>query len=155
MPRDGSLQAIRKKLSKVAGNGNLESLAKERSAGLSEVEGRESLTDDSGRRRTTLDHLVPRNLDAESSALRKLQNGDFDDITPREQGYLEAIVEEDGRPVAFVIDDQFDTLLAPWTHQCSDSINRSHRGHFWGYSSAYRHRFCGWPEPDDDQPARC
>ena len=122
MPRDGSLQAIRKKLSKVTGNGNLESLAKERSAGLSEVEGRESLTDDSGRRRATLDNLVARNFDAESSALRKLQNGDFDDITPREQGYLEAIVEEDGRPVAFVIDDQFDTLLAPWTQLNADPV---------------------------------
>nr|WP_160163552.1 DNA/RNA non-specific endonuclease [Pirellula staleyi] len=48
-------------------------------------------------------------------ALRKLQNGDFDDVSPRERMHLEAIVEEDGRPVVFVIDDQFDTLPEPWT----------------------------------------
>jgi hypothetical protein len=33
MPRDASLQSLRKKLSKVAGNGKLESLAKERAVG--------------------------------------------------------------------------------------------------------------------------
>ncbi len=67
-----------------------------------------------------MDSLVTRSFGAETSALRKLQNGDFDDISPRERMQLEAIVEEDGRPVVFVIDDQFDTLPAPWTQLNAD-----------------------------------
>ncbi|MFZ4470872.1 MAG: hypothetical protein ACOYOZ_16535, partial [Pirellula sp.] len=69
-----------------------------------------------------MDNIVMRNFDVETAALRKLENGDFDDITPRERGHLEAIVEEDGRPVVFVIDDQFDTLLAPWTQLNADPV---------------------------------
>lgn len=122
MPRDNSLDALRRKLSKVARNGNLESLAKEPTAGLMGSAGRESMTGDAEGRSAKLDNLVTRDFDVETSALRKLQNGDFDDITPRERGYLEAIVEEEGRPVVFVIDDQFDTLPAPWTHLNTDPV---------------------------------
>jgi endonuclease G len=122
MPRDASLQSLRKKLSKVAGNGKLESLAKERAVGSAVDGGRESLPGDSRGRGASLDNIVMRNFDVETAALRKLENGDFDDITPRERGHLEAIVEEDGRPVVFVIDDQFDTLLAPWTQLNADPV---------------------------------
>lgn len=116
MPRDASLHSLRRKLSKVAGTGKLESLAKERTAGSAVEGGRESLRGDTRGRGSNLDNLVARSFDDESAALRKLENGDFDNITPRERGHLEAIVEEDGRPVVFVIDDQFDTLPAPWMH---------------------------------------
>jgi hypothetical protein len=103
MPRDASLQSLRKKLSKVAGNGKLESLAKERAVGSAVHGGQESLPGDSRGRGASLDNIVMRNFDVETAALRKLENGDFDDITPRDRGHLEAIVEEDGRPVVFVI----------------------------------------------------
>lgn len=122
MPRDTSLHSLRRKLSKVAGAGKLESLARERTAGPVGDGGRESLTGDSGGRAAHLDNLVTRNFEAESSALRKLQNGDFDDITPRDRGHLEAIVEEEGRPVVFVIDDQFDTLASPWMQLNTDPV---------------------------------
>lgn len=122
MPRDASLHTLRRKLSKVAGAGKLESLAKERTAGSTVDGGRESLTGDSRGREARLDNVVTRSLDAETSALRKLENGDFDDISPRERGHLEAIVEEDGRPVVFVIDNQFDTLPAPWTQLNADPV---------------------------------
>jgi hypothetical protein len=35
---------------------------------------------------------------------------------------LEAIVEEDGRPVVFVIDDEFDVLPDPWTQLNADPV---------------------------------
>lgn len=109
MPRELSLHAIRRKLSKIANADNLESLADERlrkSAAGPELEG--MATDGRGRA-SNLDNDIN-----EASALRKLQNGDFGDITQRERRQLEAIIEEDGRPVVFVIDDQFDTLPTPW-----------------------------------------
>ncbi len=122
MPRDTSLHALRRKLSRVAGAGKLESLAKERSTAPAGEGGRESLTGEARGRGSNLDNLVTRDFDVETSALRKLENGDFDDITGREHGVLEAIVEEDGRPVVFVIDDEFDVLPDPWTQLNADPV---------------------------------
>jgi endonuclease G len=122
MPRVASLQALRRKLSKVAGTGKLESLAKERAFGSTGVGVRESFSGDPRKLDANLDRLVRQSFDAETAALRKIENGDFDDITHRERVCLEAIVEEDGRPVVFVIDDKFDTLPAPWTHLNADPV---------------------------------
>ncbi|TWU09740.1 DNA/RNA non-specific endonuclease [Allorhodopirellula heiligendammensis] len=122
MPRDTSLHALRRKLSRVAGDSKLESLAKERRSASARVGGRESLTEDARGQRAHLDNLVARDFDTETSALQKLENGDFDDISPRERMYLEAIVEEDGRPVVFVIDDEFDVLPDPWTQLNADPV---------------------------------
>lgn len=120
MPRDVSLQNLRRKLSKVASDGNLESLATERLHKTTAGGGLEALVEHARTDAAELDNLVMRRLDDETSALRKLNNGDFDDITPRERMQLEAIVEEDGRPVVFVIDNQFDTLPTPWAQFNTD-----------------------------------
>jgi endonuclease G len=50
------------------------------------------------------------------TALNKLQNGDYDDLSPRELLIVEAIVEEEGRPVAFIEQDRFLSLPDPWQH---------------------------------------
>jgi len=122
MSRDATLQALRRKLSKVAGSNNIESLARERTATPEGAEGLESRTTESSGNSGRPEHLVTRSFDTESSALRKLENGDFDDISPRERRHLEAIVEEEGRPVAFIYDDEFDTLPAPWTQLNADPV---------------------------------
>ena len=122
MPRDASLHALRRKLAKVAGASKIESLAKDRTSGESRESGLESLPGSSRGRTGGLENHVEVSFDAESAALRKIEDGDFDDISPRERRHLEAIVEEEGRPVVFVIDDQFDTLLAPWTHLNADPV---------------------------------
>src|SRR5262245_38131923 len=105
MSRHVHLEALRKKLAKLAPAGNVESLAQVRPAKAmneSASEGHESNTSSGD----TLDRLITRSDDqsqnADATALRKLANGDFDDLSPREQLQLEAIVEEEGRPVSFI-----------------------------------------------------
>ncbi|HEY0984197.1 DNA/RNA non-specific endonuclease [Schlesneria sp.] len=116
MARDYRLHSLRQKLSKIAGDGKLESLSKESSASLTESRGTESLPDIARVPGSRLDRSVAGDLTFQASALNKMENGDFENITPKERNYLEAIVEADGRPVAFVIEDEFDVLEAPWTH---------------------------------------
>ncbi|MDX1964965.1 MAG: DNA/RNA non-specific endonuclease [Pirellulales bacterium] len=122
MPRDASFLALRRKLSKVAGANKLESLALGRTTRPVVESGLENLPGNSPGIRGALDYLVTRSIDADAVALRKLENGDFEDISPRERRHLEAIVEEDGRPVVFIIDDQYDVLPAPWTQLNVDPV---------------------------------
>jgi endonuclease G, mitochondrial len=117
--RNNYLEMLRKKLVKVTKDDKLESLLGESVSGVrTEAE----LENVSGSVRTgeTLDSLVARfpgdSADVKASALHKLKNGDFDDVSPREQLELEAIVEEEGRQVAFVRNDRFDDLPDPWLH---------------------------------------
>lgn len=107
-------------LTKVAPGGNLESLARRGPAGPTTESVPEGLA--SGRfAGGILDHRVTREShgqseEVEESALRKLSKGDFDDLSPREELRLEAIVEERGRPVSFIIEGKFQDLPAPWVH---------------------------------------
>ena len=113
MSTDPILKTLRKKLLKVAGTNKLESLAKDRVAKPAGESTIEALTDGL-QREVNLDNLVTHSTEVEESALQKLENGDFDDISPRERIHLEAIVEEEGRPVVFVRENTFDDLPEPW-----------------------------------------
>jgi endonuclease G, mitochondrial len=119
MSNNRHLEALRKKLAKVAPAGKLEFLARDQPVELITEAALESIGDSAGRGET-LDRLVARSVgrsaESEASALCKLANGDFDDVTPEEQLQLEAIVEEEGRQVSFILDDIFEDLPAPWIH---------------------------------------
>jgi|GEM_PF-2874569 len=56
------------------------------------------------------------------SALRKLQEGKFDQITDAEAVELEAIVQREVFPVAFIVDGRFEALPVPWQHFNSGPI---------------------------------
>lgn len=58
----------------------------------------------------------------ERDALRKLQNGEFDQITEGEAIDLEAIVQRELFPVSFIRNGAFEALSAPWQHFNSDPI---------------------------------
>jgi endonuclease G len=113
MSRKSSLQNLRRKLSKVVGTGSLESVLNRQMDNAESTEALESLSTSEGSD-SSMDSLMIPDLELRSSALRKLEDGDFDNITPREQQYLEAVVEEEGRPVVCVIDNRFDALSEPW-----------------------------------------
>jgi hypothetical protein len=105
MARDHQLEALRKKLAKVAPGGNLESLAKARPASPSSegaLESRAAPRTAGARLDSRVTRSAGRSAEVEAAALRKLANGDFDDVSPRERLELEAIVEAEGRPVAFI-----------------------------------------------------
>jgi len=119
MNRNRHLESLRKKLLKVAPEGDLDSLARDRAQVRMPgtiLEGL-SRSRDAGK---TLDSLGAvrggRSTEAETSALRKLTNGELDDVSPREELHLEAIVEEEARPVSFIIGGRFEDLPAPWAH---------------------------------------
>lgn len=117
MPSIHRLQSIRKKLTKVAGSENLESLASKPSPA---ADGLESLSEPAPSVRTlgtTLEAIKPM-----EAALRKVKNGDFADVSDDEMMRLEAIVERDGRPVAFIVGSTFETLPDPWTRFNSGDI---------------------------------
>ncbi len=109
------LEGLRRKLLKVAPSQKLESLARNRSGQSSEEGGLESASSAS----------VDSDIRLQTEALRKIENGDFDLLTPREQLGLEAIVEEETRPVAFIKGNRFQTLPAPWTHYNSGAIRQT------------------------------
>jgi endonuclease G len=92
------LAARRKKLQKIAGSENLESFA----GGVTE-EGLESFGVDALR-------------DVEAAALKKLTAGDFDNFSEEEDRLVEAVVEREGRQVAFILKGRFEDLPDPWTH---------------------------------------
>jgi endonuclease G len=117
MSQNRYLASLQRKLGKIVSSPNLDSLAHSRAVRASEA----SLE---GSRVDSAERVATRQASAEmeASALRKLANGDFDDLSRRERMNLEAIVEEDGRPVVFVIEDQFDTLPSPWTHLNTEPV---------------------------------
>jgi endonuclease G len=115
MSENRYLEGLRRKLMKVAPSQKLESLARNRSGRSSEESAFESASSAS----------VDKDVQLQTEALRKMENGDFDLLSPREQLGLEAIVEEDTRPVAFIIGNSFQNLPAPWTHYNSGAIRQT------------------------------
>lgn len=92
------LKALRKTLVRVAGSQNLVSLAGGTLEESTSLEG------------MNLDSVRP------AEALSKLQNEDFDSLTPPETVALEAIVEREGRQVVFINQHKFQDLPHPWDH---------------------------------------
>ncbi len=58
----------------------------------------------------------------EVSALRKLEEGKFDQITDAEAVELEAIVQREVFPVSFIVNRSFEALPVPWQHFNSGAI---------------------------------
>src|ERR1700719_4132090 len=109
MPSKNGLESLRKKLTKVDDSEDLKSLA-----GALESTG-EHVESALGN-----DRLDVINIDGE--ALRKLANGDFGGVSDGEMSRLEAIVEREGRQVAFIVEGRFEDLPDPWTHFNSPPI---------------------------------
>lgn len=118
------LSSLRKKLKKVAGGQDLQALVRDKSAPLGGGLEAAVETEFAGAR---LDNLVSGTPEEQANVLRKAENGDFDNMTPREQLQLEAIIEEVGRPVAFIRGGIFDRLPPPWEHFNNDDGKIRHR----------------------------
>lgn len=104
------LESMRQKLVKAAGGERLESLiVKSGSRGL------ESALDEG-----TLD--VRRA--AETAALDKLREGDFDTLRADQGMALEAVIEREFRQVVFINNGVFGDLPKPWTHFNSGDIRK-------------------------------
>ena len=120
MTRNAHLEALQKKLKKIATAGDLESLAHDRFAAPATEDVLESATEPHAVGETLESRLTTglplRSAEVEAAVLRKLANGDFDDVSPREQVQLEAIVEVEGRPASFIEGGRFLDLPDPWTH---------------------------------------
>jgi endonuclease G, mitochondrial len=109
MPSKNRLESLRKKLTKVVGSEDLKSLA---DAPESTGEHLESAL---GNERLDV-------INRDEEALRKLGDGDFAHVSDGEMSRLEAIVEREGRQVAFIVGGMFEGLPDPWTHFNSPSI---------------------------------
>lgn len=114
--RKRRVEKLRKKLVKIAGSENqLESLAPTVMA--SSVDGiEEGLESMSG--------TVEVSDTKSEKLLRKIRNGDFDDISDDESMQLEAIVERNGRPVSFIQNGTYQFQDPLWTDYNGGDIHQ-------------------------------